>query len=132
MGRETPKETVTERLRRLENIAIHHDDQITDHDDKIDRLVSLQIEIHEKTRILLDSQVRTEEQFRLTEEQFRLTEEQFRLTEEQMRLTEEQMRQTAVQIAQVNFEGKERDRLLDERVNNLVSAIGEFLRRSGK
>ncbi len=118
MARETPRETVTERLRRLENIAIHHDDQITDHDDKIDRLVSLQIEIQEKTRILLDSQVRTEEQFRQTEEQFRQT--------------EEQMRQTAAQIAQVNVESKERDRLLDERVDKLVSAIGEFLRRSGK
>jgi hypothetical protein len=118
MARETPKETVTERLRRLENIAIHHDDQITDHDDKIDRLVTLHIEIDEKVKILLDSQVRTDEQFRLTEEQFRLT--------------EEQIRQTAAQIAQVNAQGKERDRLLDERVNNLVSAIGEFLRRSGK
>lgn len=61
---------------------------------RVARLETNMIEIEDKVKILLDSQIKTDERFR----------------------------QVAQEIA-------ERDKRMDERIGNLVSAIGELVRR---
>lgn len=50
------------------------------------------------------------------------------LTEEQIK-TEQRFRETDEHLRRVEQQSRERDRILDERVDKLVSAIGEFIRR---
>jgi uncharacterized protein YlxW (UPF0749 family) len=84
-----PRETLSTRIARLENIAIAHDASI---------------------EALIESQRQTQEQFRLTEEQFRRTDQI---------------------LADFRRESDARERHMDERVEKLVSAIGELIRRNG-
>jgi len=63
----------------------------------------------------------------LTEAQIK-TEEQFQETEESMLETSRLIRETGQHLREVDQQSRERDRALDERVDKLVSAIGEMLR----
>ena len=70
--------------------------------------------------LLAAERVETDRRMRQTEEQMRQTGEQMRQTEEKMRQTDERMRQT-----------DERFRQTDKRIEKLVSAIGQFISKSG-
>ena len=63
----------------------------------------------------------------LTEAQIK-TEERFQETEESIRETSRLIRETGQHLHEVDQHSRERDRALDERVDKLVSAIGEWLR----
>jgi predicted nucleic acid-binding Zn-ribbon protein len=43
--------------------------------------------------------------------------------------TEQRFKETAEHLREIDKGSRERDRVLDERVDKLVSAIGEFIRR---
>jgi predicted nucleic acid-binding Zn-ribbon protein len=64
---------------------------------------------------------------RLAEKQEKLDDVLVLLTEAQIR-TEERFRETAQHLREIDRNSRERDRYLDERVDKLVSAIGEMLR----
>jgi septal ring factor EnvC (AmiA/AmiB activator) len=61
----------------------------------------------------------------LTEAQIK-TEENFQETEESIRETSRLIRETGQRLRDVDQQSRERDRVLDERVDKLVSAIGEM------
>jgi vacuolar-type H+-ATPase subunit I/STV1 len=63
----------------------------------------------------------------LAEKQERLDDVLVLLTEAQIK-TEERFKETAERMREIDQRSRERDRYLDERVDKLVSAIGEMLR----
>jgi predicted nucleic acid-binding Zn-ribbon protein len=71
------------------------------------RLAEKQEKLDDVLVLLTEAQIKTEEQFQETEQRFRETDQRLRDLDQQSR---------------------ERDRVLDERVDKLVSAIGEMLR----
>ncbi len=122
MGLKTPDE----RLDRLEQVVqilaedhLHLKDIVTDLATASRRafdLVAEQGRQADERFKRLEEQMR--EQMRRIEEQMRRTEEQMRRTDEEFNRTEEQMRETAAQM-----------RRTDKRVDDLVLAIGELIRR---
>jgi predicted nucleic acid-binding Zn-ribbon protein len=68
---------------------------------------------------------------RLEEAMIRLTNAQAHLTEVQA-ASQTQMRKLDQKIAQMKAEALEREKRLDDRIEKLVSAIGELSRRNGK
>jgi len=110
-------ETVSTRVKRLE-------ESMARAFASIDALAEKQTKLDDVVVLLTEAQIRTEERFRETDERFGQLEERFRETDERFRQTDERFRQTAAEAA-------ERSRHFDERVDKLVSAIGEFLRRNG-
>jgi predicted nucleic acid-binding Zn-ribbon protein len=67
--------------------------------------------LEESMQALVDAQIKTEERFQQTEERFQ---------------------QIARQFEADHAEARERERRVDERIEKLVSAIGELIRRNGK
>jgi len=105
--RATMPETVSVRVARLEKL--------------MGRLAEKQEKLDDVLVLLTEAQIRTEESFKETAERFRETAQQLRETAQQLRETDQQLRE-------VDKNSRERDRYLDERVDKLVSAIGEMLR----
>jgi predicted nuclease with TOPRIM domain len=101
--------TTEERFERLENIMDH----VVDRQERLDAVLET----------LAEAQVRSQEQYQETQGQFRAMIERIdRLSEELGRLGEEFDRYAK--------EGLAREKRLDERIDNLVSGIGEFMRRN--
>lgn len=59
-----------------------------------------------------------------------LTEAQIR-TEERFQKTDERFQKTDERIAEIRADMRENSRAVDERIDKLVSAIGEMMRRNG-
>ncbi len=59
-----------------------------------------------------------------------LTEAQIR-TEERFQKTDERFQKTDERIAEIRADMRESSRAVDERIDKLVSAIGEMMRRNG-
>jgi chaperonin cofactor prefoldin len=100
-------ETLNTRVARLENMM----GRLAEHQEKVDDALVR----------LTGAQIKTEERFQTTERRFQLVEERFQQTEKLFRETDRRMRE-------IDQQSRERDRALDERVDKLVSAIGEMLR----
>ena len=122
--------------------------------DRVERLIGVpaekQTKLDDVVTLLVDAQIRTEQRFQQTDERFQVIEQRFRETDEIFRQlarrfeqSEQRMERRFKQtdqwraelaaedkrLAKLAAEEKERGRKLDERIDKLVSAIGEMLRR---
>lgn len=108
-------ERLSARVERLENLM----GVLADKQAQLDAVLVL----------LTEEQIKTERRFRETDERFRELKERFRETDERFRETDERLRRLDQQSREFDQQSRERDRALDDRVDKLVSAIGEFVRR---
>jgi len=114
-----PDRTDGERLDRREQIVqILAEDQVS--------LQNLIGELATETRRGFD---RVQTQFEEVAKHMRETDERMRETDERMRQTDERMRQTDARIDKRDLEDSDRRRYFDQRVDNLVIAIRESIRR---
>ena len=88
----------------------------------IEALAGKEAKVDDSLTLLIEAQIRTEERFSQTDAQMAET----------GRLLREQMAETRQLLRETDARGLERSRQLDERIEKLVIAIGEFLRRNGK
>jgi DNA repair ATPase RecN len=106
-----PKKTVRERVGRLEQI------------------VELLAEDQTSTRQLIADLAReTRLGFKKVEERFNQVEERFNQVEKRFNQVEKRFNQ----IADQSNRNERRFTAIDERIDKLVSAMGEFIRRQGK
>jgi predicted nucleic acid-binding Zn-ribbon protein len=85
------------------------------------RLAEKQEKLDDVLVLLTEAQIKTEQRFQETGLRFKET-------EESIRETSRLIRETGQHLREVDQQSRERDRALDERVDKLVSAIGEMLR----
>ena len=108
--------------------------------DRVERLIGVpaekQTKLDDVVTLLVDAQIRTEQRFRETDEIFRQLARRFEQSEQRMERRFKQTDQWRAELAaedkrlaKLAAEEKERGRKLDERIDKLVSAIGEMLRR---
>ena len=102
-------------------------------------LAGKQAKLDDVLVVLTEAQIKTQEGFgEMREgfvemrEGFREVKERFRETDLRFRETDIRFRQLEQDLRRLDQEGRERAKYFDERVDNLVSAIGEFLRRGEK
>ena len=118
-----PELSHSERLDRLEQVVhILAEDQVS-----LQKLVvSLATETRKAFDKVAEMSAETERQMRETEKRMRETDERMRETDERIRKTDERFRATDERFRLTD----ERFRATGERIDNLVVAIGEFIRRS--
>jgi peptidoglycan hydrolase CwlO-like protein len=107
-------ETVSTRVARLEYL--------------MGRLAEKQEKLDDVLVLLTEAQIKTEERFQETDLRFQETEQRFQQTDERFEETGKLIRETGQHLRELDRQSRERDRVLDERVDKLVSAIGEMLR----
>jgi hypothetical protein len=85
----------------------------------IDALTDKETRLDEALATLIDAQIKTEHRFRETDERFREVAERFRDTDARFQETDTQIKE----LAKIQ---KESQKKIDERIQALVSAIGEL------
>ena len=78
--------------------------------------------------LLVEAQIRTEERFQQTDKRFAEIAQRFEETDRRIRETDVRMEKLGEELRR---EAADRGRVLDERISNLVSAMGEFIRQDG-
>lgn len=113
-----PRKTVRERVSRLEQIV----ELLAEDQTSTRQLIA---DLARETRLGFK---RVEERFNQVEERFNQVEERFNQVEERFIQVEKRFNQ----IADQSNRSERRFHTIDERIDKLVVAMGEFIRRQGK
>lgn len=106
-------EELNAREERLENLMV----VLPDRQAKLDDVLV----------VLTEARIQTQERFREMDDRFRETDDRFRDIHS-LRELEHRLGETDEHLRRMDQASRARDRVLDERVDRLVSAIGEFIR----